>query len=169
MEALGSKVTHEIQGSLCNRKNPREWNQQRFQTTVLVIYNERRTAGGLGEMKKRNLGLGCPVLSREAQRMMNDISIREADGRHLLPSGLCICCSLSLECPFLAFSGSDSLSLSLGFSFSRKTSLAYYSSPPHPSWAKGSHTTQCLLRCLFAKTGSLLVLTVFCSCCVSSP
>lgn len=60
---------------------------------ALVIYNEHRTVGDLGEMKKQNIALGCPVLSREAQRMMKDTSIREADGRYFLLSGLCICYS----------------------------------------------------------------------------
>lgn len=124
LEATGSEFSHDTQGILREGKGPGGWNQQRFQTMVLVIYSEHRTAGGLGEMKKQNFGLGCTVLSRDAPRMMTDPPISEADGRYLLLSGLCICCSLSLECTFPAFLGFYSLSPSLSFSSSRKTSLA---------------------------------------------
>lgn len=51
-------------------------------------------------MKKQNFGLGCSVLPREAQRIMNETFIRNADGRHLLLYGLCTCCSLGVECLF---------------------------------------------------------------------
>lgn len=94
-----------------------------------------RGATELGEMKKQNFGLGCPVLSREAQRIMTNTSIREADGRCLLLPGLCICYFLSLEWPFPTFSGSYSLSLSLGISFSIQEDSSGFTTPPHPNQA----------------------------------
>ena len=91
------------------------------------IYNERRAAGVLrswGNAGKKSSRLGHPVLSREAQGMMNDTSIREIPitlwPLHMLFPG----CRIPF--PWLSL-----FKLSLGIPFPRKLSwaLLFHSAP----------------------------------------
>ena len=83
-------------------------------------------------MKKQNFRLGCPVLSREAQRMTTDIpSVRQmGDASCFLAFAHAV--SLVWNDLSLLFFGSYSLSLSLGISSSIQEDFLGFTIPPHP-------------------------------------